>query len=250
MASTDGTRIQIINAPGVIGAQIAGSEGVAFDLTEMSWLTRLSAEPAVLSVGADSELTDFQDIIDADRPVSFVSTGPGSVETVAAVVLSEVYGFEAEVIPGFAGSGEARAAIVAGDADAHVQTLDSALPAIESGDIRPLAFISGEGSEAAPDVPTIGDYPPADDSQQATLDVLVELTETGRPVAGPPGLPQDVLGALREGFVCAQENEDFLEQAEEAQRPIDPLSGEETASLMDNVLNAPEQFQQLIEQSF
>lgn len=250
VAPPDGTRIQIMNAPGVLGAQIAGIEGVSFDLTEMSWLGRLAAEPSVLSVAADSEFTDFQDIIDADRPVRFVSTGPGSVETISPLVLAEVYSFQAEVIPGFAGSGEARAAVVAGDADAHVQTLDSALPAIEAGDIRPLVFISREGSEAAADVPTVYDFPPADDTQQETLEVLVELTETGRPVASAPGLPPDVLTALREGFTCALEDEEFLAQAEEAQRPVGPLTGEETASLMDTVLNAPEQFRQLVEESF
>lgn len=250
VAPPDGTRIQIMNAPGVIGAQIAGIEGVSFDLTEMSWLARLAAEPSVLSVAADSEFTDFQDLIDADRPVRFVSTGPGSVETLSPLVLAEVYGFQAEIITGFAGSGEARAAVVAGDADAHVQTLDSALPAIEAGDIRPLVLISREGAGAAAEIPTVYDFPPGDDTQQETLEVLVELTETGRPVASAPGLPPDVLTALREGFTCALQDEEFLAQAEEAQRPVAPLSGEETASLIETVLNAPEQFQRLVKESF
>jgi len=250
VAPPDGTRIQIFNAPGAIGAQLGGAEGANYDLREMSWLARLAAEPNVLSVGGNSEFTDFQDLIDADRPVRFVSTGPGSVEHIASVVLAEVYGFEAEIITGFAGSGEARAAIVAGDADAHVQTLDSALPAIEAGDIRPLVLLSTEGSDDVPDVPTVYDYPPADADQQATLDVLVSLMESGRPVAGPPELPEDVLTALREGFQCALEDEDFLAESESAKRPISPLSGEEMAQLMDDVLNSPPEFQALVAESF
>ena len=250
VAEPDGTRIQILNAPGAIGAQLGGAEGANYDLRELSWISRLAAEPNVLSVGAGSEFTDFQDIIDADRPIRWVSTGPGSVEHIASVVLSDVYGMEPNIISGFAGSGEARAAIIAGDADAHVQTLDSALGAIQAGDVRPLVLLSTEGSDVVPDVPTIYDYPAPDEQGQVMVDTLVSLMDSGRPVAGPPGMSEEVLTALREGFQCALDNEEFLATAEEAERPVNPLSGEEMAQLIDNVLSAPPAFQQMVADSF
>lgn len=249
-APADGTRIQIYNAPGAIAAQIADIEGAQYDLKEFSWITRIAPGVDALSVAADSEFRDFQDLMDADRPVRFVATGPGSNEYFDATVLSSVFGFRVDMITGFEGSDEARAAVLRGDADAHIQSLDSALEAIEAGDMRALLVVDSRRSESVPDVPTVYEYEPVDESQRANLDALVELVKTGRPVSGPPGLPEDVLASLREGFRCVLNNKKFLAQARENQRPVDPLPGEATTELVRRALEPSPAFARLVRESF
>lgn len=249
-APGDGTRIQIYNAPGAIAAQIADIEGAKYDLKKFSWITRIAPGVDVLSVAADSEFKDFQDLIDADRPVRFVATGPGSNEYFDATVLSNVYGFRADMITGFEGSGEARAAVLKGDADAHIQSLDSALESIEAGDTRGLVVVDSRPNETVPDVPTVYDYEPVDESKRDTLDALVELVKTGRPVSGPPGLPENVLASLREGFRCVLTNKKFLAKARENQRPVDPLPGKDTSELVRKALEPSPAFARLVSESF
>ena len=250
VADPDGTRIQIVNTIGAGGAQIAEAEGVNFDLNEMSWIARVAASPDVVSVAPDSEFQTFQDMLDADRPIRFVSTGPGSDDYVTPTLLSEVFGFEIELITGFAGSGELQTAVVRGDGDAHVLFLDSAYPYIEAGELRPLVLV-GSPSELAPDTPTTDEFEPIDEASQAILDSYIALVETGRSIAGPPGLPEDVLTTLREGFDCALSNEELLTQAEEISRPIAYLPGEETAELVRAATaESPEAFRDLIRRTF
>ena len=250
VAEPDGTRIQILTGVGAIGAQLAGAEGVQFDLTEFSWLARVAGEPKVLSVGANSGFESVEDLKNAEEPVRFVAAGPGSSEYLGAIIMSEVFGIETEIVTGFSGSGESIAAIARGDVDAIVLSLDSSMGAIQAGDLVPLAVMSEERSDTIPDVPTIFEFEAADESQQAVLDAYVAMGEAARPVAGPPGIPEDVLTSLREGFECALGNEELIANAEEAGRPLAPLSGEEIEELVVSALDSPETFKELVRQSF
>ena len=250
VAEPDGTRIQLVNTPGTITAQIAGAEGVQFDVTELSWLGRVAAEPDVVAVAPDSDFQTFQDLIDAERPVRFAASGPGGSSYMLPTVLAPVYGFPLEIVTGFAGSGEIQAAVTRGDADAMVVVLDAAAPLFEAGELMPLVLIGAEEGESGSDVPTVAEFPAVGETEQQVLDAYGSLVQTGRSVVAPPGLPEDVLTALREGLQCALENEELGSQAETAGRPLDPLPGAETAELVESVLNAPEAFQELVRESF
>ena len=112
--------------------------------------------------------------------------------------------------------------------------------------MRPILGIGQQPHEALPAVPTVGDFPPEGEEQQAIIDSLVALVETGRGVVAPPGMAEDTLQALRQGLSCALEDPELLQLAEEQQRPISALGGQETAELVQQVLDSPEAFQQLV----
>ena len=246
VAPAEQMRIQIINTVGAVSAQIAGAEGAQFQLAEFNWLGRISSEPNVMVVADGSDIAGFDDVLGAQDPIRFVTTGPGSNEYVNSAILPEVYGFPSEIITGFAGSGEARAAVLAGDADAHILPLDSQIDAIDSGDVRPVLVIAREPSETLPDTPTVSDFTPDAEEQQAIIDSLVSLVETGRSVAASPEMPEDAVAALGDGLACALANQELVDQAEQQQRSISPLTGEEMAGLVQETLDSPEAFQQLV----
>ena len=249
-ASPDDNRIQILNTVGVVSAQIAEAEGVNYDLNEFSWLARLSSPPNVLVVGADSPIESFEDIANSSEEVRFVAQGPGANDYINPNILGAAYGFPFTVITGFAGSPEARASVVAGDADAHILPIDSQLGAINAGDVRPIVTIDEEPDALLPDVPTIYDTPTDDAGGQEVIDNLVALSQTGRGVAAPPGMDEERLSALREGMMCATENEELIADLESQERPLDVLSGEDTAALVAEVLDSPDSFQSLVRDSY
>jgi len=250
IAPPDGTRIQLLNTPGAIAAQLSQAEGVQFDLTEMSWLGRVAAEPDVVAVGPESEFETFQDLTEAERPVRFAATGPGGTSYLLPTVLAPVYDFELDIVTGFAGSGEMQAAVTRGDTDALTMVLDAAAASFEAGDLRPLVLVGAEDGESG-DVPTVADFPPVGETEQQVLDSYVALVQTARSVAAPPGLSEDILASLREGLECAFADDALQAQAEAAGRPLDPLPGDETAELVESVLlNSPEAFRELVRQSF
>lgn len=247
VAPPDSLRTVLTNTVGLVSAQLAEAKGASFQAEKFSWLGRVSAEPNVLVVAAGSKFGSFEELRKATDEVRFVATGPGSNEYVNSTVLPEIYGFPAKTITGFEGSDGARAAVLSGDADAHILPLDSQMKAIKAGDVKPLLVIANEPHDALADVPTVADFPP-EQGQDATLGALIKLSETGRSLAGPPEMDPDQVAALREGLACAIENEELLAKAEKQQRDVDPLTGDETVKVIDEALRAPSQFTELIKE--
>ena len=249
-AGPEDNRFQIVNTVGLVSAQIAAAAGANFDLNGLNWIGRVSAPPNVVVVAQDSPVGSFADLAAAQQPVRFVAQGPGANDFIAPNLVGTAYGFPFEIITGFAGAPEARTAVVAGNADAHVLPVDSQLPAIEAGDVRPLVTIDDEPDPLLPDTPTIFETAPPDDRAKMIIDELVALGQTGRGLIASPQMPQDRVEALRQGYGCAAGDAELLAELAEQQRPLDPLGGPETAQLVADVLTAPEEFRQLVVASY
>lgn len=138
--------------------------------------------------------------------------------------------------------------MIAGDADAHILPIDSQIEGIEAGDLRPLLVISDQPSPTLPDVPTVTGFP-AGSEDQPVLDALIDLVETGRSLAGPPGMDAERLEAIRDGVDCALDDEELRAEAEEQQRDIDPLSGPEMLDAVGRALDAPAEFRELVKET-
>ncbi|MDP9459645.1 MAG: tripartite tricarboxylate transporter substrate-binding protein [Actinomycetota bacterium] len=247
--SPDERRIQIVNSVGAVSAQIAGADGVQFDMTEFSAVGRLVATVSAVAVAPDSDLKDFQQLIDKGT-VRLPSTGPGANDFITPNILAAIYGFETEMITGFQGSEEARLSLIKGDGDAYVQSWDSMLSSIEAGEVTPVLVASEEPVEQLGDVPTLADYEPAGDNGEQLREELAALERTGRGIVAPPGLPEERLTELREAFDCAWENEDLLAEMEEQERPLGLLSGQEWQGVVEEALSSSEEFQTIIKESF
>jgi tripartite-type tricarboxylate transporter receptor subunit TctC len=248
-SAPDGTRIQILDMVGSTAAQLAGTEGAAFDLGEFSWIGRVAAPPLVVLTDGDGGMTNFQDLLDASN-VQFVATGLGGTEYIAASVLSEAYDIPSKISTGFPGSGEAANTVIAGDADAYVMPYDSVLKFFESGDGAPAVVLADELPQYMTEAPLIGEFEAPTENGQEMVDQLVGLADTGRAVAAPPGLPEDRLIALREGFACAMENEELLTELDSQRRPVDFMGGEEYAGVVEKALDPSDDFQRIVEESF
>lgn len=249
-AGGEENRVQIVNTVGLVSAQIAQAEGVSFDLEKFNWVGRIAAPPNVVVVATGSPIRSLADLMNAGRPLRFVTTGPGSNDYIAPNILGAAYGFPLEIVTGFAGAPEARAAVVAGNADAHILPVDSQLSAIESGDVRPIVTLDQERDPFVPDTPTVYEAAAPGDRAKAMIDNLAALGQTGRALIAAPQMPQERVDALRRAFQCAVGNADLVAELEQQQRPLDPLGGPETAQLVSEVLTAPEEFRQLVVASY
>jgi tripartite-type tricarboxylate transporter receptor subunit TctC len=248
--SPDERRLQLVNSVGSVSSQIAGADGVQFDMAEFSGIGRIVTTVAAVAVAPDSELQDFQDLIDSTEPVRFPATGPGANDFTTPNILAAIYGFETDMITGFQGSGEARLALISGDGDAYAQSWDSMLGSIEAGEVKAILVNSDEPVEELPGVPTLADFEPADESGEQIRRGLIALEATGRGVVAPPGLPEDRLTELRDAFTCTFESEELLGELEQADRPLDVLPGEDWQEIVEDALTSSEEFQALVSEFF
>ncbi|HSK96331.1 MAG TPA: tripartite tricarboxylate transporter substrate-binding protein [Euzebyales bacterium] len=246
-AEPDGTRLAIMNAVGVGGGALAGAQGVQFELDELSYIGRVGASYHILSTGAGSRYQTFDDVRSA-RGFRFGSTGPGAADFVNASLLKEIFALDSRLVTGFEGSEENELALTRGDIDGMTGDFDSRIPAIENGDHRPLLLLGPEPDPALPDTPALLEIVDPEHEELATFQI--DLLELGRPIVGPPGMPEDLLSCVRDALAAAVENPDLVAESEQEERPINWMSGEDYDQLVAGLMESPPEFVQILEQAY
>jgi tripartite-type tricarboxylate transporter receptor subunit TctC len=239
--SPDKPRLQILEGFSSVGAQIGGGEGVQYDLTEWPWVGRLIAEPEVVFTGADSGIETWEDVLAASDPLKFGSAGPGGSDFIQGTILQQAFGVPIELTPGFQGTTDIVAALLRGDVELTESSMGTALPLIEDGSVRPLLVVASAPAEELPDVPLPSDFDDElDDAGRAALSGITSMIEVGRAVATTPGIDEGCLSELQDAFTAVMENDEFVAEAEEAGRPVDPLTGTELTEVVQSVFEDAE----------
>jgi hypothetical protein len=71
------------------------------------------------------------------------------------------------------------------------------------------------------------------------LDILYSRESYGRPFFTPPGVPADRVAALRRAFADTMKDPDFIKDAQKRRVDVDPVSGEELATLTRQLMEIP-----------
>ena len=115
--------------------------------------------------------------------LSYASSGVGSIQHIAGEAFALAAGVQMLHVP-FKGTGEALAALIAGDVDLTFSSTGSALPQVRGGKLVLLAVCSPKRLPAFPDVPAVAE----------TLKGYEIATWYG--LAGPAKLPKEIVDRL------------------------------------------------------
>lgn len=242
----DGTLIGLLNFPGHVFAQLTGAPGVRYDFSEWEYLGRVAAGPPVILVAADGPYQTADDLIAATEPVRFAIEEAGSDAFYGAVVSADVFGFPARSITGYEGTSDVLAAVMRGEADATFLSYGSALQGIRNGDMRALMIFADESVEALPDVPLAAEVV-EDQEAKDTLSAFGNIYNLERVFVAPPGTPEDRVVFLRNLLMSAFEDETLVDEIEQVGRPLNPMSGEDVATAVQNVAGKADQIRELLE---
>lgn len=249
-AESDGLTMAIMNGPGAGGASLAGSSSVQFRLEDLDIIGLFQGEGYMFAVGPDAPFESFEDVRKADL-VRIGTTGPGAADFINANALVNVFGLNGEIISGYDGSSENALAATRGDVDGMVADYGSGLNAVKSGDLNALLALSREPLPELPDVPLVLDQefpsPDAKDLMDAHLKLVVEFI---RPIVAPANVPEDRLEVLRTAMDTVAANKEFQEAMDKAGRATNYLSGEEADALVEELLDAPPAYVDLLEKAY
>src|SRR5680860_178974 len=247
-AEPDGLTFGFFSGQGQAGSVLGGQQGVQFDLLDFTYIARVSADPRVLNVGAQTEYETIEDVRGA-QGFTFASAGPGGSDHIDATVLYAILDIEGDIITGFDGSAETELAVTSGDTDAASGTFGSRYPPIQSGDHRAVLVIGDEPIEEIPDVPVLTELDLPED-KMALAEAHVALQNMGRMVWAPPEVPEECAAELTAAFEAALSNPELVEQLEQAAQEIGYLSGEDARAVAESILEAPEEYVALLEQAY
>ncbi|HTI88806.1 MAG TPA: tripartite tricarboxylate transporter substrate-binding protein [Alphaproteobacteria bacterium] len=241
VAPKDGTQMAYIGPVVVQPLLSPDNKSIQFDATKITWIGSLGVTSSVLIAWHETPFKTAQDLFDKQMVVA--GTGAASTTDIYPKVLNAVLGTKFKLITGYQGSKETYIAIERKEADGRFSALDSIYATvpdwIPSGKARVILQASVNRQSDLPDIPTAVDLAKTDDQRQA-LDFTFLPSEMGRPIAAPPGIPNEQKSILRTAFAKMIADPSFL--AEAKQRGIEvngPMTGEQVEAAVTKIYATP-----------
>ncbi len=227
----DGLTIGTFNT-GLIYAQLLERPGIRFDLSEMSYIAKATSDTRTLMVSTRSGLTTIEDLMDSAIPIMFGASGVGSAAYIETRILQNALNLPLQIVPGFEGT-EAELSMLRGEVAAQVGTATSLQSFVVNGNGHFVLLLSDSDSYAG--MPKADSYA-KDDRARLLLSLVSTLSQIGRLTAGPPGIPPDVLAALRESVSAAMIDPGYIAEAERLGLPVDPAPGDRVEVMVKQAL--------------
>src|SRR5438034_2898931 len=185
-----------------------------YQLDQLTPIARLTADPTVLAVRADSAWKTLQDFIDDARKrpgaINYGSSGNYGTMHIPMEMFAQSAGIKLTHVP-FTGAGPAVVALLAGTVDALASGPSTVIQHVKANKLRVLASWGDKRLASLPDVPT--------------------LTESGYDVVFfqwsglfvPTGTPEPVIAKLREAARAAATDTKFVGALAAVETPIQYL---------------------------
>ncbi|WP_395448907.1 Bug family tripartite tricarboxylate transporter substrate binding protein [Aminobacter sp. UC22_36] len=229
-SEADGLTFGTFNT-GLIYGQLAGDPGIKFDLGKMSWIGKVAADPRVLVVTKESGIESYEQLKNAKEPVKFASAGVGSASTVETTMLVKALGLPVEIISGYNGSDD-QLAMRRGEVQGIIASRSSFQQFVDEGHAKIIAQIGGSETDVPQLASLVGDA-----EAQKVIALVASQSNISRLTAGPAGIPEDRLNALREAYAKAVADPEFLEKAKSLGLPVDPKIGDDVATVIKAALD-------------
>jgi tripartite-type tricarboxylate transporter receptor subunit TctC len=231
----DGTELGLFAGNITIDPLMGGTQH-KYDARKFGWVGAPSSDSNVCLSSLSSSFKTIDDVIRRE-----MITGTSGTSTYDfPVVMNNVIGTKFKLVKGYGGSAALRLAMERGEIEGFCGVGYNSMrtAGLAAGKANILVQVGLAKNPHMPNVPFIFDYAKSDEDRQIFRLVFGWL-DLERPIGAPPGVPEERLRALREGFDRAMKDPALLADAEKAQVGIEPMSGAAIAAFVDEAYRAP-----------
>jgi len=243
VAPQDGTFITLVGQ-GLMVHEATGQPGMQLSLAAFKWLGNFSQAPNVTAVWHTSKARTFEDA--RRMEVVLGSTGAGSPDAQTPTVYNALLGTKFKVVFGYEGGGALNLAMERGEIEGRGtnpwSSYRATFPrAMAEGKIVPLIQIGLKKDQDLPDTPLFLDLVKGDAEREPVARFLSLTTAVSRPLAAPPGVPEERVALLRRAFDSLMKDPVFLAEAQRLSIEIDPMTGPELQEAVRQILATPKE---------
>jgi tripartite-type tricarboxylate transporter receptor subunit TctC len=225
-AEPDGHTLSLVTAGTLVLTPLANDVGYTYE--DVTPIGVMADVPSVLAVGEGSPYASAEDFVAAvEADPGTVDVGVPGASTPQGIELqrwADEHDVEVTVVP-FDGNAEMTTALLGGNVDAVLINASSDVVAnIDSGDFVPLIASSEERLPWLPDVPTF---------TELGFDGLT-LSGSTFGLAGPAGLPDDVVDTLTETLESCLESDEVREGIGEQYVPEEFAGADELTEVLED----------------
>ena len=241
VAPQDGTFVTLVGQ-GLMVHEPTGQPGMQLSLAAFKWLGNFSQAPNVTVVWSTSKARTLEDARRMEVVVG--STGAGSPDAQIPTVYNALLGTKFKVVFGYEGGGALNLAMERGEIEGRGTntwgSYKATLPGpMAAGKLIPLIQIGLKKDRDLPDAPLFMDVVKGDGEREPVARFLSLTTAVSRPLAAPPGVPEERVALLRRAFDETMKDAEFLAEADRLSVDIDPMSGAEVQEAVRQILATP-----------
>jgi tripartite-type tricarboxylate transporter receptor subunit TctC len=233
----------------VIGAAFGGmptlpllspNNNIRFDPTKLQWIGNTNRETHVTYVWHTAPVQSLEEA--KAKQLILGAQAPGSSQYDFPLVANALFGMKFKVIPGYGSTSKINLALESGEVQGTIsawttlKTLSSQWLAEKK--IKVIAQWALRPNAELPDVPNTLDLS-KNDADRAALRLVMARLDVGRPFFLPPRVPAERVAALRKAFDETVKDPAYLEEAKKLSIDVDPLTGTELATLVEQVSKTP-----------
>jgi tripartite-type tricarboxylate transporter receptor subunit TctC len=226
---------------GVAMDPLFGETAGRFEAQKFNWLGSMGKLENICVTWQGSPITRIEQA--RTREVAVSASGATGNSAIMPKIVNQFLGTKFKVIGGYTEGSGVTLALERGEVDGVCGLSYSTLKAMRPDWFRDrklniILQIGLQKLKDLPNVPSAIDLVSDPDSRKV-LELILIRQEMGRPFALPPGVPADRVAIMRRAFDETLKDPGFLAEAAKLQLEIDPLSGTETAALLNRAYSAP-----------
>ncbi len=218
----DGYYIGFINLPATNTVILDPDRKAIFTEKDFTPIINQVLDPGIIWVRADSPFKTLQDLLDGAKKspntIRAATTGILSDDHLAILMTEEAAPGAVFRIVHLDGGATQLKEIMGGNVDVAFDNVGGVVRRVQTGEVRALAVMDTVRSKFLPDVAT---------TKELGYPTIVSSSTRG--IAGPKGMPEPVLGKLREVLKKAMDDPEHVEKLEAQGLGIKIMVGEEYA---------------------
>jgi tripartite-type tricarboxylate transporter receptor subunit TctC len=212
-----------------------------FDPVKLNWLGSTNRETNITYLWHTASVQRLEDLFTTGVVVG--AQFPGSGQYDFPILLNRLVGTKFKVITGYESTAKIHLAMERGEVLGLGASTWSSLKALNSDwlqekKVRIIAQWGLKRHSDFADLPMVLDLAKTQADRQA-LQLVLARQEFGRPFFLPPNVPPDRTDALRRAFDATMKDHAYITEAEKLKLDVDPLSGEQVATLVEQVSKTP-----------
>lgn len=243
VAPRDGSILSIVGQ-GLLADQALGlSPSLQADLRQFNWIANIDHSNQILAVWHTSATKTLKDAKERVTLIGASGAGEGSASVQYPMFYNRVLGTKFKVVLGYAGGTEINLAMERGEVEGRGTTTysdykQSTPRYISEKLINPIIQIGTQKDSELPNVPLLLDQPVAP-LDKPMVEFFSKASTAGRPLTTTPGVPAERVAALRKAFFETVQDPEFIAEAKRLRIEISPTPGQETQSLITDLLDTP-----------
>jgi tripartite-type tricarboxylate transporter receptor subunit TctC len=225
-------------------SQALGGEGIEFDARKYRFIGVPTPDSVACAVRKESGFKALSDSINSPQPLILGGVAPATVTDDLPKLLVAVLGANIKLVSGYSGTATIRQAADGGEVHGGCWTWESIKVTwrapLEAGDVLMIGQATPEKLADLPGVEHVLDLVKTEEDKQLFRVGVVLPSQITRPYSVHPDTPPDRLRALRQAFMAALTDPEFVEEAQKARLDVNPVSGEEVERIVREMFEVPE----------